>query len=275
MLYTHAGANAITRAELNRFHVPTIEQLRDMKSTALKPLSVGNRWAPVPFADMAHTILSVCYDRGLHLKRESYAVSRDGFDLYSCFDFTAPIPGRDDMSATLGWRYSNVQRFALKGVSGARVFVCDNGAIVGDFVFGHKMTNGHERHVSVSDGLDRWERQVGLISRAYKAMESIELNVEQVDHILMDAVRAKIIAPSQLGKIDAEWGSERSKTQFGEQPTLRRLYEAVTETGKSWSSLRVQERGLRGFPDMALKLYGEHDLAAALTEGDLGEPSAN
>lgn len=270
MLYTHGEATLANRSDLRKFPVPTLDTLREKRGD-----EAGNRWQPVPFHTMATAIADAATARGHRIKSEHYNVSKDGFDVFACFDFEGLVPGRTDMGTTLGWRYSNVQRFALKGVSGARVFVCANGAIVGDFVFGHKMTNGHDREVTVGEGLDKWERQTRRMGDFYRQMESVELEQRDSDHLLLEAVRGRIVAPSQLGKIDAEFRSDRSKEQFGERPTIRRLYEAVTEVGKTWRSPRVVERGLRGFPDMALRICGSAELAAALTEGDLGDAEAN
>lgn len=270
MLYTHGEETITDRNRLKEYAVPTLADLQAKKGDR-----AGGFWQPVQFHTMATTIAEVAESRGLRIEREHYNVSRDGHDLYACFNFAGTVPGRDDMSSTLGWRFSNMQRFALKGVSGARVFICNNGAIVGDFVFGHKMTNGHDRHVTVEHGMDRWQQQVNRIAHVYESMERCELKPEQVDHLLMAAMRERIIASNQLAKVDAEFAGDRSKTQFGERPTARRLYEALTEVGKGWSSPRVVERGLRGFPDLFLRTYGDQRLAAAMTEGDLGSPSVN
>ena len=271
MLYTHTGATLHTRDELARFLPPTLDELR-----AKRGEEAGARWRPVPFVEMATSISEGVKRAGLDIRQERYAVAKNGHDLFACFDFNNPIPGRDGtMGSVLGWRYSNMQNFALKGVSGARVFICDNGAIVGDFVFGHKMTTGFDREVGIDEGMQKWHRQIALVHEVYAEMERVNLTPEHVDHVLMESVRARIIAPSQLAKIDHEFASDRSVGMFGAAPTVRRLYEAVTEVAKTWSSPRVVERGARGFPDMALRLYGRSDLAAKLTEGDLGEPSAN
>lgn len=270
MLYTH-GEKTITRTELANFPVPTIEQLRSKKGE-----DAGNRWAPQPFIEVANAIEQVATARGLKIKGEHYNVSKDGFDVFGCVEFEGLVEGRGDMGPVLGWRMSNMQRFKLLGVSGARVFVCNNGAIVGDFCFGHKLTNGMEREVTIDNGMRKWQDQQRHLQVVYNTMEQIELaSQEQVDHLLMESVRRDIFSPSQLGKIDAEFRSDRSKTQFGERPTVRRLYEATTEVAKTWGSPRVVERGMRGFPDLALRIYGQEKLAAALTEGGLQDFELN
>lgn len=266
MLYTK---KTVDRAALAQFPVPTIEQLREKRGT-----NAGNRWQPQPFVEVANSIEEVARTRGLKIKAEHYNVSNDGFDVFACVQFDGFVEGRTDMGPVLGWRMSNMQRFKLLGVSGARVFVCENGAIIGDFCFGHKLTNGMEREVTIDQGMRKWQDQQRRLQIVYSTMERIELvSQEHVDHLLMEAARRGVISPSQLGKIDTEFRSERSKSQFGERPTVRRLYEATTEVAKTWGSPRVVERGLRGFPDMALRIYGQEELAAALTEGGIDSES--
>lgn len=272
MLYTHGEKTLTDRNALAAFPAPTLEQLREKKGN-----NAGNRWQPQPFIEVANSIEQVATSRGLRIKNEHYNISKDGFDVFACVEFDGFVEGRSDMGPVLGWRMSNMQRFKLLGVSGARVFVCNNGAIVGDFCFGHKLTNGMEREVTIDAGMKKWQDQQRHLQVVYDTMEKIELIwQEHVDHLLMEAVRRNIISPSQLGKIDEEFASDRNKTQFGERPTVRRLYEAMTEVAKTWGSPRVVERGMRGFPDMALRIYGQEELAKALTEGGLDfDPSMN
>lgn len=272
MLYTHGDKTFTDRTALATFPVPTLDQLREKRGE-----QAGGRWQPQPFIEVANAIEQVATSRGLRIKGEHYNVSKDGFDVFACVEFEGLVDGRTDMGPILGWRMSNMQRFKLLGVSGARVFICNNGAIVGDFCFGHKLTNGMEREVTIDAGMRKWQDQQKHLQVVYNTMERIELiSQEHVDHLLMEAARRGIIAPSQLGKIDVEFRSDRSKSQFGERPTVRRLYEATTEVAKTWGSPRVVERGLRGFPDMALRIYGQEELAKALTEGGLDfDPEMN
>lgn len=269
MLYT-SSTSFTDREQLKTFPVPTLDQLREKRGD-----TAGNRWQPQQFFDVANSIVSAAERRGLVVAAEHYDTSKDGFDVFGAVRFEGTVQGRDDMAPVLGWRMSNMQRFRLLGVSGAHVFVCANGMITGDFCFGHKLSSKMDRDVTVDEGFDKWRQQQRRIAEVYATMENVDLEPRDVDHVLMTAVRERIIASSQLGKIDAEFGSDRNVSQFGERPTVRRLYEAVTEVGKTWRSPRVVERGLRGFPDMALRLYGQEALADALTEGALAEPSLN
>ncbi len=273
MLYTHGEKTITDREALREFPVPTLDQLREKRGP-----EAGTRWQPQQFHDVADTIAKVAEGAGLRIASEHYNVSKDRFDVFGCVQFEGTVQGRKDMAPVLGWRMSNMQRFKLLGVSGSRVFVCNNGAIVGDFCFGHKMTNGMEREETIEEGLHKWKLQQARLAAVYDLMERVELPQQaQVDNVLMEGVRRNVIAPSQLRKIDTEFNGDRSKEQFGERPTVRRLYEAVTEVGKTWSSPRVVEKGLRGFPDMALRLYGEAELATTLAQGgaDDFDPSRN
>lgn len=265
-----SNTTVIDRKELTRFAVPSLTELREKRGE-----NAGARWKPVAFADMANEVASVLHSRGHSIKSERYIVSPDGHDIYSTVVLHEPVKGRTDMTQAIGWRMSNMQRFALRGVSGASVLVCSNGAIIGDFVFGHRMTSKQEIEVTVGEGMARWGAQMDRIGEFYDRMDNTLVTERDANHVLMTAMRRGILAPSQLGKVIEEFEGERNRTQFGVARTTRALYEAVTEVGKGWSSPRVYERGARGVPAIIAEAFGFDDLLAPLDGGMLSETPSN
>lgn len=286
MLYMHCGASAATREDLADYQPPTIEELRER----LKTETAGNRWHPIHHADLIDTILETAKGRGLTVARESYGLSEDKHSLYGCIDFQNPDPGADH-GHSLGFRHDNLQRFRLLGVSAGRVFVCDNGAIVGDFVFGHKHTNKTALSTTVEDGMELWAKQVERMATVFAAMKATDISDRDAEHLMIEGARKVYAAElrpngkrrvlrnpcyswSQLGKIDHEWRNPRHEAF--EPRTLWSLYNAVTEVGKAWSPRNV-ERGLKGWPAM---VADEFDLEAVrpqllALEVDEDSPSRN
>lgn len=256
MLYMHCGASAATREDLGRYVPPTVEELQEKRGD-----HAGSRWKPMHHLELLDTILSVAKERGLVVKREAYGMSKDTHSLFGCIDFEG---GTEDHGHALGFRHDNLQRFRLLGVSAGRVFVCDNGAIVGDFVFGHKHTSQTALAPTIREGMDVWASQIERMSEIFDAMKATEITNRDAEHLLIEGARtvykaelnargqrqverAPCYAWSQLGKIDHEWRNPRHEAF--EPRTLWSLYNAVTEVGKAWSP-RVVERGLKGWPGM-------------------------
>ena len=70
--------------------------------------------------------------RGLVIKREEYAVHKQGNVFFGVMDLN--WQDNDEFSAALGIRTSNNRSFAIQLAVGARIFVCDHLAFSGDLI---------------------------------------------------------------------------------------------------------------------------------------------
>lgn len=275
MLYTH-GHDVVSLADLRKnYKVPSVAELRAVRKSAS-----GTRWKPVHHAVLVEQIHQSLAKRKLRVTKEEFILSEDSHDIFGYMHIDGVHVGdRNDITPALGFRSSNVQRFSLIGVSGGSVTICANGLILGDFVFGRKHTKGNmgELDVSIDDGLGTWTRQVGQMSRFIDFMEDIELSARDTDHLLVEAGRRGVLAWNQLGKIDKQYRAyEDAKDPHHVAFAGRNawsLYNAVTEVGKLWSSPRIGERGLKGFPRVIADVYGFEELDA-LVEPD-ADPARN
>lgn len=134
------------------------------------PVARGPRHRPVPHAELVSTILAVAKMRHLEPAKTALALNRTGAVLYGCISF-APTPppsvlldgvisttdtGQD--ARVLGFRSSTDSTFALHGVAGRHVFVCDNLALSGEtFAFHRKSTTRLDVEAMVTAGFDRWQ----------------------------------------------------------------------------------------------------------------------
>lgn len=258
MLYTH-GKPGVTLAELRKdYEVPTLAQLREVRKEA-----AGSRWKPIHHADLIEEIHGALDRAGYGVQEEHFALSEDRHDIFGSMQIEGiKIGDRLDMAPMLGFRSSNVQRFGLLGVSGSRVFICSNGVIVGDFVFGMHHTSGNVKNVEVKidEGIGNWREQIGDMHRLVEFLESTTLDRRDADHLLIEAGRRGVVAWNQLGKIETTYRAYESPdhphhTAFGARNAWG-LYNAVTEVAKGWSSPRIGERGLKGFPRVVAEECG-------------------
>lgn len=249
MLYTH-GKPTVTLDELRtHYTVPTLDELQAVRKDA-----TGTRWRPIHHADLVDEIIRGMEARGFGDVETTLALSEDRHDIFGTIQPRGLDIGRADMAPVLGFRSSNLQRFRLIGVTGARVFICSNGVIVGDFVFGCKHTSGNvdTLDVSIDDGLGLWHRQTAQLRAFADFAEGLQLHAADSDHLLMEAGRRGVLAWNQLGKVQETYHAYQEPAHphhaaFAERNAWS-LYNAVTEVGKGWRSPRVGERGLKGFP---------------------------
>lgn len=153
-------------------HVPgskrvTLGELEQMETIA----PMGRLHKPIPHHVLAHTIIDQVADRGWEVIKRQFAVGRKGALLFGVLDLKGPasmrINDEDGTTSSFGFRSSTNQTFAIRGVAGQRVWICDNLCMSGDmFVMQHKLT--------IRLNLDE------LVSRA------LNLFIKQTDTLLTD-----------------------------------------------------------------------------------------
>jgi len=115
-LITHRGAMRMPKAELMK----------------IEPLAATNTWKPVAHGVLVNTLTEVLSSRGIEVRKEEYAVQRDGNILFAVMDLF--WGGTMDYWAALGLRTSNDKSFAIQIAIGARVVVCDNLMLSGELL---------------------------------------------------------------------------------------------------------------------------------------------
>ena len=263
----------ITVASLREtYTVPTRDDLKAALGERATD-KTGSKWSPIHHADLIEQIEKGASDAGLVIAKQEFELSDDQHDIFGCLTFESPDWfDRDDMGLVLGFRNSNVQRMRLMGVTGSRVFICANGMIAGDFVFGFKNTTGNrtDAEVKVAEGMQNWETQARSLSGFVDHMKSCDLSEAQADNLILEGMRRGVYSSSQIGKIDTQYRSfadegNQYNQAFGDRNAWS-LYNAVTEVGKGtarsrWSPSRV-ETALKNFPRLIADVTGYQGLSA-------------
>jgi hypothetical protein len=130
----------------------TREQLRDIQTP-----EATDSWWPVSHFDVVNTLTERAAACGLKIRSERFAVldgtlhtpfneptRLPGARIFGSVDF-APIPGLEfpeGCAPSAGLRNSHDKTFALSILSGARVFICENGVLSAEHVISRKDTSG-------------------------------------------------------------------------------------------------------------------------------------
>lgn len=116
LLIAHKGAMKVSKEALLQIGAP-----QPTKS-----------WRPIPHSTLVNTLGKVLSSRGLTVKREEYAVQRDGNLLFGVLDLAWGETA--EYYAALGLRTSNDKTFCIQIAIGARVIVCDNLLLSGELI---------------------------------------------------------------------------------------------------------------------------------------------
>lgn len=123
------------------------------------PVALGPRHKPIPHHVLVDELQDQVTGRGWMVRKRDLGVARKGHALFGVMDLLGPETN-DDTGTTLGFRSSTNSAFAIRGVAGARVFVCDNLCFSGDeFVMRHKLTTLLNLPALVSGALDKFTLQ--------------------------------------------------------------------------------------------------------------------
>ena len=141
---------------------------------------------------------------------------------------------------SLGARHSNSQAFAASVVSGARIFVCDNGMITGDEVLKRKHTTGLEIYSLAKEAVDLWLNRSRDTVQTFERLAEFDLSGKageaRVNATLIGMGEAGAVGWGKIGSILREWRAPRHdawKPRNGWS-----LYNCVTEIGKAFSPQR-------------------------------------
>ncbi len=196
-------------------------------------------WKPIPHHSLVGSLMAGLDSAGVEVVREDYAtLGRECHKLFGVFDLNVPGFTRPDMRLAMGFRASNDKSMAIRVLTGARVFVCDNMTMSGDdgAVEFRRIHSGRldlDRDVRpvVSEfllGADAW---VGRLDK----MKEVELSDDRAKAIVLDAFTGrKPVLPvrmlPEVARLYFEDDDQRAK--FPER-TLWALDNAFTEAVKT------------------------------------------
>lgn len=89
------------------------------------------RYKPVSHEQLIDLTLESIYQAGFELDKEVYTASTDG--LVANGRFTISNVADRDMQLQIGWQNSYNRQVSLKFAIGARIFICQNGCVSGDY----------------------------------------------------------------------------------------------------------------------------------------------
>jgi hypothetical protein len=197
------------------------------------PIEDGS-YIPVPHPRLVEEVRLHLPRFGLQVMDESYALARDGAQLFGVLSCQA-ASGDGEYCVAIGLRNSYDKSFSVNLCAGSRVFCCDNLAFSGEAEVSRK----HTLHVfrDLPEMIYRMLSSVaGLNSRhadEIRRMKTLALDVAAADHLLVESVRRDILPASSLPRVIEAY--DRPKYPEFAPRVVWSLYNAFTEVTKSRS----------------------------------------
>ena len=214
-MITSNVAQPATIAELNKIEI-------------VKNKWLGNRWQGIQHGELVETIHGALDRNKIKVLSEGWFPS--GPDLTELDGhMELEIPNHPVMNGTsycLGVQHSNSGEHALKFAVGAKIFICSNGMVSGDYAIKRKHTIGVDVPELINLGIDTFLERVVEVPKTIESLQTMGLGVTEVNRALMTAGREGLMSWSRIGAVDAEYNKPTFADHAGDTGWC--LYNAFT-----------------------------------------------
>ena len=206
----------------------TITELKAIP--VIKPGWSSDRWQGIQHGELVEMIHGKLQENKVLVTDESWFPN--GPDLQRLNgSMSLEIPGVDAVEGTsfsLGVLHSNLGDHALKFAVGAKIFICSNGMVIGDYTVNRKHTTGLDLNESIGVGIETYIERAKEIPAVIQNMKETRLSKVAADQSLMQAGREGLMSWSRIGMVDKEY----RKPTFAahNEKTAWSLYNAFTYT---------------------------------------------
>lgn len=208
-------------------------------------------WLPIPHTEIVDAVLESAADNGLIAKRELYGLSgrqnspAHGARMFGVIDF---VDGTSDYGYSVGFRNSHDKTLVAGICAGARIFVCDNLALSGDFAEKRKHIPGNNFIRLIREAFTLLPSQLENLTKNLDRLKLEGIDNEDAQRIIWRAALEGAIASSEMIPIWEEYKTPTYK-EFSE-PTKFNLLMSFTEKLKRQNSVSKAEQTYRRLADL-------------------------
>ncbi len=206
-------------------------------------------WEGVRHQDLVHMVRKVAKIQDLKITNEEFQLGNKGHTLFASWDFDRKVPGVKGVKMCLGYRGSNIGRYAHTFATGARVAVCENGIISGEFALRRKHTTSVNLLELVTQAFDQYLINIKEIKPLIANLQKKALTNEQAAECMLESARRGIIGWSRIRLVDKDWNTPRHSAF--EESTAWSLYNCFTQSAKITTPAQQIEI-LRDIPKLLL-----------------------
>jgi hypothetical protein len=228
----------ISRAKLHKIPVPTELPPYRRRDEG------GSVWKPIQHGQLADAVVDRLVARGFGIETENWTTCKSEQGLIGTLDLDCTyvdIQGlkmRDDSRLSFGVRHSNNGLWALTCLVGARIMICSNGMMVGDFAMSRKHTTHYDLGDILDKSIDQFVDHSTDMEGVRTTLEGRDLSLAEGDHLIVESAThplsysatQKVIPWKLADPISREWRHPRHQ-EFKDRNAWS-LYMAMTECAK-------------------------------------------
>ncbi len=242
---SHAQSQLVSRAEL----------------LTIPPPPATATWKPIAHADLVQAIDRQLLVRGITIRREEFAIQRQGARLFAVLDLA--YEETDELCAAMGIRTANDRSMALEIAVGVKVFVCDNLAFSGDLIaLRRRHTSRFNLNADISVAIDRYLEHLTVLRTQIASLQTRLLPDGEAKLLIFEAFHRGIfpirffptVADTYLGPrpemTDVQprtwWGLNNAFTRAIRQMAPAPAFEATTKLGQFFGLNSQNSGGVNG-----------------------------
>jgi hypothetical protein len=218
----------------------TLDQLR----TLPEPESLGRLHKPVPHYQLVDTISAEIQARGYDITRSQLAVNKGANLLFAVMDlkqaqpltlrWKAPDPVDEEVGISFGFRNSINKQLNLRGVAGARVWLCDNLCLSGgETVISTKNTLRLNLAEKVSLAVDKFLIQSKILMEDLNTLRDWPLSDTEAKEILYNVFSQGVMSLHLLDDVHMNYFRPLDEYADCQPRTAWGLHNACTRAAKS------------------------------------------
>lgn len=208
-------------------------------------------WTPIPHTEIVDAVLASASDVGLTVTRASYGLSgkKDspvyGARMFGVIDFEN---GTSDYGYSVGFRNSHDKTMVAGICAGARVMVCDNLALSGDFAEKRRHIPGNNFIRLIREAFTLLPEQLENLTKNLDRLKIEGIDDDIAQRIIWNAALVGAIASSEMIPVWEEYQTPTYE-EFAE-PTKFNLLMSFTEKLKRYNSNTKVEQTYRRLADL-------------------------
>lgn len=216
-LIAHCGGEIVSREQVLETRTP--------------PPNLASGWTPLAHHKLISQTEKSLEAVGFSVQSQEHALAKDGARYFGVME----LKHANDHSMLVGLRNSHDMSFSAGLSCGARVFVCDNLSFSGEVMLARKHTRFIMRDLPalVARALEKISSLGKEQDLRFDRYKTYELSLTGADHLILQLLRARIVMPSQLGKLVQEWDTPSHPEFAKDGRTLWRLFNAATDALKA------------------------------------------
>ena len=222
-LMLHCGAQSVTRNDVLNAETPAATDTHQ----------------PIPHIRLVNEVTSALSVLDYRVTGEAHGLTHDGSRYFGVLQLETRTV---DHALVVGVRNAHDKSFAASIAAGSGVFVCDNLAFSGSI----KVSRKHTRYIlrDLPRTTFRAASRLGQFfteqERQFDSYKQTRITDERARSLMVESVKRGVFGCTHLPKVLSEW-EQPSHDEFAE-PTVWRLFNAVTEVAKKWGPDQTYRR---------------------------------